>query len=692
MPYGAVRPGSPMKTPGPSKVDLICVGILFWLLSMGPGDALLILGAALMAVSAVSGFASIYLHRKVLAKIFDLALIGSFLFLTVSLLYLLYAFLVTDTSIAYVWSNSSTDLGTIYKISGIWSGPPGSYLLLTWLMSLVTVLELLRERRSGTVDTVFHSRLRLIAVSVSAIFAAVLLTVNIFGPSDPSLVAIYPTGQGMVQSLQTPEMAVHPILVFASYSLLMIAFAAALSGQLGKEESWTETGLFWARPAWLLLTLGIFIGAVWAYYVVGWGGYWGWDPVETSSLLAWVLTTALVHVLLRQAQNGQYRITAAPLAMVTFSSVLLVTFITRAGGIWAASVHSFGLGAVASAPERLSAAVQKDAVVAVSFVLMLAVFLLGICCLYRNQRSAVGSEDEGEPFTDRSLMTLAVVIMVLSAGIILLIMVKNVDIGQTSNFKEFNQKISFLMAASMVALSLCLIRKWVKGRAMKWLAIGLVASSIIFGMVLFLVGSSLEIGLVAPPAILSIFVSTERIVRSRVAGSMRRTLFRAGPQIMHFGVALMFLAFVVSNNAQAVPPSGEFNKVPVGGTVNIGDYTVRVTGISVINVTNVAGQRYDQIREATIDLYHSGQLIQGGVVLKAMYLSLFGDLGKVDVTVFVYSASLEDIYLTYDWVDNSTANIQMKEIPMMSFLWAGAGLLAIGMGMRVLSARRGAEG
>jgi hypothetical protein len=126
--------------------------------------------------------------------------------------------------------------------------------------------------------------------------------------------------------------------------------------------------------------------------------------------------------------------------------------------------------------------------------------------------------------------------------------------------------------------------------------------------------------------------------------------------------------------------------------VSVGAYTVKVTGISVINVTNVAGQKYDQIREATIDLYHSGQLIQGGAVLKAMYLSLFGNLGKVDVSVFVYSASLEDIYLTYDWVDNSTANIQMKEIPLMSFLWTGAGLLALGMGMRLLSARKGTEG
>jgi hypothetical protein len=133
------------------------------------------------------------------------------------------------------------------------------------------------------------------------------------------------------------------------------------------------------------------------------------------------------------------------------------------------------------------------------------------------------------------------------------------------------------------------------------------------------------------------------------------------------------------------PPSGEFNKVPIGGTVRVGGYTVQVTTIIIINVTNVAGQSYDQVREATIDLYHSRQLIQGGVVLKALYLSLFGDLGKVDVSVFVYSASLEDIYLTCDWVDNSTANIQMKGIPMMSFLWTGAGLITIGMGMRLFS-------
>jgi hypothetical protein len=320
---------------------------------------------------------------------------------------------------------------------------------------------------------------------------------------------------------------------------------------------------------------------------------------------------------------------------------------------------------------------------------MMAIFLLGLFFLYRNYRSAPRPDDdeEGDLFTDRSLMTLAVVIMVLAAAVILLIMVKNVDVGMSSNFVEFNQKMSFFIAAILIALSLCLIYKWVKGKWMTRLAVGLVVSSITLGAIMSLFGSSLEIGLVAPPAVVAIAISVERIMRSGVTGSLRKTLYRAGPQVMHFGVALMFLAFVVSNNAQALPASGEFNKVPIGGTVSVGGYSVKVTGISITNVTGVAGQRYDQVREATVDLYHSGQLIQGGVVLKAMYLSLFGDLGKVDVMVFVYSASLEDIYLTYDWVDNSTANIQMKEIPLMSFLWTGAGLLALGMAMRFFASR-----
>jgi hypothetical protein len=323
---------------------------------------------------------------------------------------------------------------------------------------------------------------------------------------------------------------------------------------------------------------------------------------------------------------------------------------------------------------------------------LLAIFLAGSYYLYRNYKAAPkAEEEEGELFTERSLMSLAVVIMVLAAAIILLIMVKNVDVGMASNFTEFNQKMSFFIAAILIAMSMCLIYKWVKGKWMTRLAVGLVVSSIVLGAIMSLSGSSLEVGLVVPPALVAIAISVERIMRSGVTGSLRRTLYKAGPQVMHFGVALMLLAFVVSNNAQSFPASGEFNKVPIGESVGVGGYTVKVTGISVINVTGVAGQRYDQVREATVDLYHSGQLIQGGVVLKAMYLSLFGDLGKVDVMVFVYSASLEDIYLTYDWVDNSTANIQMKEIPLMSFLWTGAGLLAIGMAMRFFAARRDTE-
>jgi hypothetical protein len=329
-------------------------------------------------------------------------------------------------------------------------------------------------------------------------------------------------------------------------------------------------------------------------------------------------------------------------------------------------------------------------VVSVAFALLLIIFLLGLFFLYRNYRSAPKTEEdeEGDLFTDRSLMTLAVAIMVLTAGVILLIMVKNVDMGMTANYIEFNQKMSFFMAAILIALSLCLIYKWVKGKWMTRLAVGLIVSSVGLGIVMYLYGPGLEIGLVVPSALVAIAISVERIMRSQVTGSFRKTLYRAGPQIMHFGVALMLLAVVVSTNAQSVPVSGEFNKVPVGGSVSVNGYEVKVTGVSVINVTGVAGQRYDQVRMATVDLYHSGQLIQSGVELKAMYMSLFGDTGKVETIVFVYSAALEDIYLTYDWVDNSTANIQMKEVPLMAFLWTGSGLMAVGMALRFFAAKR----
>ncbi len=131
-----------------------------------------------MVVSGLCGF--VILHRKAdrLSKIFDLTLVLSFVMFTLSMLYLIYAFLVTDTCPAYVWSNSSVDLEVVYKPSGIWSGLQRSFMLLTWLMSLVIVLELYRERRANSDRADFSIRLRTVAITVTAIFAIVLLTVK----------------------------------------------------------------------------------------------------------------------------------------------------------------------------------------------------------------------------------------------------------------------------------------------------------------------------------------------------------------------------------------------------------------------------------------------------------------------------------------------------------------------------------
>ena len=606
---------------------------------------------------------------------------------------LAYLFLSSDMSYMYVWSNSSSDLGTLYKLSGVWAGAQGSFMLWIWLMSLGLVIEVALERRRHYLTERFHGVLQLSISGIILLFMLILVGMQLFERTPAFYLQVAPEGSGMNLILQTPEMALHPPIVFAGYAFCVLVLASAAGYFATGEKDWVRVSLPWTRIAWIFLTLGIGIGAIWAYYVLGWGGYWGWDPVETASLLPWIVATAFLHTQLRHARKGEYKIMSPALGMLTFVAVMFATFATRAGAIWQSTVHSFtNLPDIPSASGRLSYLLQHDSTVLGIFSLMLLLFLTAIYLAYDKYRSTPKPEEEPEPekiseyVSDKNNMLLTTLLFVVTSAIILLLMFKNLNALPQANYDEFNQKMSLFFVATMTVLSVCLLWKFVgKARAL-YLGLGMIAASTVIavaggvtGSVNWLVGFSLPSYLVAMGA------SAFKLVKSVGGRSLGPILRKAGPQVVHMGVALVLMSYVVSSNLQAFPASTtdiegmSGSVVRVGDSVTVGDFSIRLLSLST-STTQVTSFQTDT---AIIEITRSGSVAKPGVDLSNIY----GSSGNAQIEVYIYKTVFEDLYVDFQLMNGTTALVQAKTVPFMNTLWIGFALLVVGLTMRTVAWR-----
>lgn len=257
--------------------------------------------------------------------------IGAFLTALIASIYLLVLLFQNRFDIAYVASYSSKELSSIYKFSAFWAGQQGSFLLWLLIHGVAGLYLALKKDLSAPGMAVYMALMALLTVLVMA--------KSPFVPNEN----VVENGIGMNPLLQDPWMAVHPPIIFIGYALLAVPLtysaAALLTGQKGKE--WLPAARRWALVGWSFLGAGIFIGGYWAYKVLGWGGFWGWDPVENSSLVPWLVAGIFVHVL-RVAQIREAAITMVHLAGIfAYALVLYGTFLTRSGILGDFSVHSF---------------------------------------------------------------------------------------------------------------------------------------------------------------------------------------------------------------------------------------------------------------------------------------------------------------------------------------------------------------
>ncbi|HNS94109.1 MAG TPA: heme lyase CcmF/NrfE family subunit, partial [Thauera sp.] len=260
---------------------------------------------------------------------------GQFFFILFSYVCLTWAFVTSDFSVQLAASNSHSATPLMYKITGVWGNHEGSLLLWAMSLSLWTVAVTVFSRH---LPEAFMARVLGVLGWVSVGFISFTLVTS--NPFDRLLPAVA-EGRDLNPLLQDPGMIIHPPLLYMGYVGFSVAFAfaiaALLSGRL--DAAWARWSRPWTTVAWVFLTAGIAVGSGWAYYELGWGGWWFWDPVENASFMPWLLGTALIHSLAVTEKRGAFRSWTVLLAIAAFSMSLLGTFLVRSGVI--TSVHAF---------------------------------------------------------------------------------------------------------------------------------------------------------------------------------------------------------------------------------------------------------------------------------------------------------------------------------------------------------------
>ncbi|MGH2425024.1 MAG: heme lyase CcmF/NrfE family subunit, partial [bacterium] len=255
--------------------------------------------------------------------------------LTVASGVLIWSFVALDFSVAYVAQNTSRTTPLMYRISGFWGNMNGSLLLWAWILSLYSAVAVLTNRRRNVVLMPYVTA---VLMGVLAFFLLLLSSA-----ANPFARLPFPPGdgRGLNPLLEDPGMFIHPPTLYLGYVGLSVPFAfavaALLTGHLSEE--WITSTRRWAMASWYFMGTGMVIGGWWAYHVLGWGGYWGWDPVENSVLMPWLVMTAYLHSVMVQERRGMLKVWNLALIILAFGLSLFGTFLTRSGVI--SSVHSF---------------------------------------------------------------------------------------------------------------------------------------------------------------------------------------------------------------------------------------------------------------------------------------------------------------------------------------------------------------
>ncbi len=473
--------------------------------------------------------------------------------------YLLYALLAHQFQYYYVYAHSSLDLPVKYLISAFWAGQEGTFLL--WALITAVAGYILIKREIELLAAV----MTLVLLSQTFLMLFLILANPFF-----HLGQIPVDGMGLNPLLMDPWMVIHPPIIFIGYALLVYAYAYAIAALWKKD--W-DKGLLrampWAVSGWFFLGLGILIGGAWAYRVLGWGGYWGWDPVENASLVPWLTGTALVHGLIIQKEKKIFQRSNLVLAILTYPLIIFATFLTRSGVMADYSVHAFA----------------ETTLTYVIFVYLLSFLSIGAFLFLKHYKALPAGNLKSGFLSRHFSFTLSSFILTMSATLILLGTLSPILTGLFGNpagveeafYLQTNAPLYFIL---FITLALCPLLSWKDEK------IGTFLLKLRYLLVLIplslLVGYLLGINSFSGLLMLPIMVSALAVNLVMLFKVFKRGLKFGGGYLAHVGLTLLMIGFLGST----VYTESQIIALPKGETVEALGYNFNYLGIRVEDANN----------------------------------------------------------------------------------------------------------
>jgi cytochrome c-type biogenesis protein CcmF len=585
---------------------------------------------------------------------------------------LAYAFLSNDFSVLYVASNSHTDLPTIYRFTAVWGGHEGSMLLWQCLLSAWTLAVALR---SGQLPQAYAARV----LGVMGMLSVGLLLFLLFlsNPFERLIPAVL-QGRDLNPLLQDPGMVVHPPLLYMGYVGFSVAFAfgiaALLSGELN--AAWARWSRPWTLAAWSFLTLGILLGSAWAYYVLGWGGWWFWDPVENASFMPWLVGTALIHSLIVTDQRGAFRSWTVMLAIAAFSLSLLGTFMVRSGVL--TSVHAFAVD-----PGRGL------------YILCFMVFVIGTSLLLFAWRApSIGrAQNAGGWFDVLSRESLLLVNNVLFSTAALAVLTgtlypllldvmggEKISVGPP----YFETVFVPLMVPALVLMGVGPMARWKRSTLpelnyqLRWALAASGVSALLLSLLLPTGSNWTPMSafglLLATWCVCSTLAHAWKRLHGEGRRSTRQPLGWWGMLLAHLGIGVFVFGVTLATSFEIRREM----TLTLNQQVSVGAYEFRLD-----DLTSVPGPNYDAER-ASISVRREGRAVTLLQPEKRVYRAQNMPLSQAAIDTGI----TRDLFVALgDEVDDKTWTVRIQIKPFMNWIWAGCLLMVTG-GLLALADRR----
>jgi len=594
---------------------------------------------------------------------------GHLLFMTVSFAALTYAFIAHDFSVAYVANNSNSALPLIYRISAVWGAHEGSLLLWAYVLVIWTNAVLIFSRNLPR-EVVARVVAILGLISIGFILF-MLFTSNPFERMIPAPV----DGRDLNPLLQDPGLAIHPPMLYLGYVGFAVPFAFAIAAMMGGrlDAAWARWSRPWTNIAWVFLTLGITLGSWWAYYELGWGGWWFWDPVENASFMPWLVGTALIHSLAATEKRNTFKAWTVLLAITAFSLSLLGTFLVRSGVL--TSVHAF-----ATDPTR-----------GVFILIFLVLVVGGSFILYAIRAPKIKSTGEFQLFSREAALLLNNVLLVVACASILLgtlypLLLDALDMGKISvGPPYFNSVFVPLTAPLAVLLGIGVFLRWKKDeplRVFNKLKLAAVIS-IIAGVLLSLMLPEFKVGAMIG-LILAVWVVVSSALHFYSRFNKKKSLAQAlkeipngfyGMTVAHIGVSV----FIVGITLTSLYSQEKDVRLEPGQKYQLAEYEFEFRGVEQNQGANFVAS------QGVVIVSKNGKMIQQLKPQKRIY-----NVQKMPMTEAAIDAGISrDLFVALgEPLDDKGAwSVRLYVKPFIRWIWIGAVIMSLG-GLLAVTDRR----